>query len=175
MEHLKRTYSIAFAGLKLGKHSFDFKVGNSFFDQIENSLIQEAAIDVSLELDKHDTMLILEFAFKGTISVECDRCTELFEMPVQSANRLIVKLGTEEAEEEENDEIVSIARNDGMLNVAPYIYEFTSLLVPLKKVHATLKECNQETIAVLKNLSVKSAPEETDPRWNALKKFNTEN
>ena len=36
MEHLKKIYSIAFAGLKLGKHNFEYTVNSSFFDQIEN-------------------------------------------------------------------------------------------------------------------------------------------
>lgn len=172
MENLKRIYSIAFAGLKLGKHNFEYSVNSSFFDQFENSLIEKASMDVSLVLDKHENMLILEFTLKGTISVECDRCTELFELPVKGSNKLIVKLGDQE-EDTNEDEIVVISRNENSINIAPHIYEYISLMVPLKKVHRTLKECNQETITVLEKLAVKNNSKkdknDTDPRWNALK------
>ncbi len=174
MDHLKRIYSIPFAGLKLGKHNFDYTINNSFFDEIENSLLKKALIDVSLILDKHENMLILKFTSKGTISVECDRCTELFELPVESSNKLIVKLGSEE-EDAGEDEIVVISRNETFINIAPYIYEYVSLMVPLKKVHSTLKKCNQETITVLEKLTVKNSTKktknDTDPRWNVLKDF----
>ncbi len=171
MEHLKKIYSIAFAGLKLGKHNFEYTINSSFFDQIENSLIKNADIDVYLVFDKHENMFILEFTFNGTISVECDRCTEFFDLPVNSSNKLIVKLGLEE-EDSVDDEIITIPHNESAINIAPYIYEYISLMVPLKKVHPSLKECNQETISVLEKLTVKkNKPEkkEIDPRWDALK------
>jgi uncharacterized protein len=178
MEQHKRKYSIPFAGLKLGKHSFEFEVSDEFFEGYEHSLLKKANIDIALVLDKHENMLILEFKFKGVISVECDRCMEFFDLPVADSQKLIVKLGDEESESE-GDEIVAIPRNESALNIAPFLYEYISLMVPLKKTHLTLKECNQETIAVLKKLSVtesaKKENKEIDPRWNALNALKNKN
>ena len=178
MEQLKKKYSIAFAGLKLGKHDFEYEVTDAFFDGIEHSLIKKATVTAALILDKHENMLILEFKLKGTVSVECDRCMEFFDLPVSGDQRLIVKMDGETASEAE-DEIVSISRNESGLNVAPFLYEYISLMVPLKKTHSTVKECNQETIAVLKKLSGKTVFKkdkiEIDPRWDALRALQNEN
>lgn len=178
MEQLKKKYSIAFAGLKLGKHNFEYEVTDAFFDGIEHSLINKATVAAALILDKHENMLILEFNLKGFVSVECDRCLEYFNLPVTGEQKLIVKLDGD-APSAADDEIVSIPRNESVLNIAPYLYEYISLMVPLKKTHATIKECNQETIAVLNRLSAtagqKKEKEEVDPRWNALKGLHNKN
>ena len=178
MEQLKKKYSIAFAGLKLGKHNFEYEVTDAFFDGIEHSLITKANVTAALVLDKHENMLILEFNLKGFVSVECDRCLEFFDLPVAGEQKLIVKLDGDEPASGD-DEIVSVPRNEGVLNIAPYLYEYISLMVPLKKTHATLKDCNQETIAVLNKLTAKAGPkkekDEVDPRWNALKNLHNKN
>jgi uncharacterized protein len=178
MEHLKKKYSIAFAGLKLGKHNFEYEVTDAFFDGIEHSLIHKANVKAALILDKHENMLILEFKLEGYVSAECDRCLEFFDLPVSGEQELIVKLDGD-APSAADDEIVSIPRNESVLNIAPYLYEYISLMVPLKKTHATLEECNQETIAVLKKLSAGAAPkkekDEVDPRWNVLKGLHNKN
>jgi uncharacterized protein len=178
MEQLKKKYSIAFGGLKPGKHGYKFEVTDSFFDSFENALLKKATIEAAIVLDKHENMLILEFNLKGTISVECDRCMEFFDLPVSGEQRLIVKLDGEAATEGE-DEIISISRNENGLNIAPLLYEYISLMVPLKKTHPTVKECNQETIAVLNKLVVKSAVKKdknaNDPRWDALRALHNDN
>jgi uncharacterized metal-binding protein YceD (DUF177 family) len=178
MEQLKKKYSIAFAGLKLGKHHFEYEVTDAFFDGIEHSLINKATVTAALILDKHENMLILEFKLKGFVSVECDRCLEFFDLPVSGEQKLIVKLDGD-APSAADDEIVSIPRNESVLNIASYLYEYISLMVPLKKTHDSLDECNQETIAVLKKLSATEATkkdkDEVDPRWNVLKGLHNKN
>lgn len=179
MEHLRKEYSIAFTGLKQGKHEFDFHIGDKFFDEIEYSPIKKADILLKVTLLKQETMLILEFNFDGTVNVQCDVCTDMFDLPVNGNNRLIVKLGKED-EMENEDEIISLPNEESSFNIEPYIYEYITLNLPLKKVHPADKNgkltCNEQMVELLEKLSRKNNSEEnTDPRWDVLKNLSSKN
>ena len=62
-----KTYSIPFTGLKLGKHQFDYVITDAFFDEFEYSLVKKADLKCEVELEKQETMLILNFHINGTI------------------------------------------------------------------------------------------------------------
>ena len=95
------------------------------------------------------------------------------ELPVDTDNRLIVKFGSEYSEE---DDIIVVPENEGMLDVAWFIYEFVALVIPIRHVHAPGK-CNAAMTQALEELSAdRSSDEEsaqsTDPRWEKLKNLN---
>lgn len=48
----KSDFTIPFAGLKLGHHLFDFQVDDSFFEDIEYSLIKKGSLNVDIDLEK---------------------------------------------------------------------------------------------------------------------------
>ncbi len=52
-EYMHNEFLIPFVGLKIGKHLFDFEVGNSFFESMEYSIIEQGNVKVTLELDKY--------------------------------------------------------------------------------------------------------------------------
>ena len=89
-------------------------------------------------------------------------------------NRLVAKLGAET--NTEDDDVVIVDENEGILDTAWLIYEFIALAIPIKHVHAPGK-CNSAMTRKLEELSgaVRSSEEEVkeiDPRWEALKKLN---
>lgn len=130
------------------------------------------------------------FHLTGVVHVSCDLCLDDVDIPVETDNRMIVKLGKEYAEE--SDEVLIIAEEDGTLNLAWFLYEFVALAIPMKRVHAPGK-CNKTMTSKLKNHSAKRSGEEemddfiddedilsvadksenpdTDPRWDALKEL----
>jgi uncharacterized metal-binding protein YceD (DUF177 family) len=105
------------------------------------------------------------------------------EQPIETDDRLKVKLG---AEYSEIDDMVVIPEEEGYINVAWFIYEFIALSIPMKHVHAPGK-CNKDMVNKLsKHLRVSAddeedefdsivdtddRPQEIDPRWNELKKI----
>ena len=90
---------------------------------------------------------------------------------IETDDRLVVKFGEEYSED---DELVTVAENEGMLDVAWFIYEFIDLNIPIKHVHAPGK-CNPAMIEMLQEHSAARSGEEeeetVDPRWAALLKL----
>lgn len=159
-------YVIPFKGLDAGSHNFEFKIGKAFFESFEYFETETGSIAVALEMIRETTLLDLHFRLKGTISLPCDRCLEIIEYPIEGEFRLIVKFG--EDYHEETDEIVVIPSMEHTLNIRQYLFEYINLMLPIKRVHEDIDQCNR---IIIDKLEQYSKPE-TDPRWDALKKIN---
>lgn len=161
-------FSIPFAGLARGVHQFEFEIDDKFFEAFENSVIEKAAVHVDLELIKEDNMLTLTFRFNGRITHECDRCLEEFDLPVNETRIMLVKFG--DPAKGDSDEVVVISPGDHHLNVAPHLYDYLTLMLPIRIVHPDKEDgepgCNPEFLSKIQS---PAAVEEPDPRWAALK------
>lgn len=168
----KSDYTIPFAGLKLGHHLFDFEIDDSFFEELDYSLIQKGDIHVSIDLEKKETMLILLFSLKGSVESECNLCTDPVDFEIDNTFQLIYKFGLEEIDDEA---IIVIHPDSYQIDVTQPIYEFITVSLPPRIVHDE-GECNQEMIDSLNKYlsSKKEEPkdDDIDPRWSALKNLN---
>jgi uncharacterized metal-binding protein YceD (DUF177 family) len=85
----------------------------------------------------------------------------------------VVKFG--EHYDDDNDEVLILPHGEHQLNVAQYIYEMMVLAVPSKKVHPGIEDgtLKSDILEKLDELSPenKKEIEETDPRWDELKKL----
>ena len=177
MKNLKE-YLIPFAGLKIGKHQFEYQVDKTFFELFDFHEYNDVAIKVEVILEKKSTMLELHFKHKGTINVPCDVTNEDFDLPIKGKLNLIVKFG--EAFNNENEELLILPHGEFQVDVSQYIYESIVLSVPFKRVHPGVKEgtLNTEAIDKLESLAPKeqkeNKEEDIDPRWAALKKLLTD-
>ena len=168
-----KTYSIPFTGLKLGKHEFDYVINNAFFDEFEYSLVKKADMECHIEMEKQETMLILNFHIKGTLGMTCDKCLAEYPQQVDIHERQIAKFSEEGIDEDE--EIITLTKNDHQINVAELIYEYVNVAAPLIAVcsdEGNTEYCDKEMIDRLNALSAGSDEDEkADPRWDALKKI----
>lgn len=173
MNRLKE-YNIQFVGLEPGNHQFEFEVSDSFFEHFEFSQIQHADIHVTVHLEKMERMMIFTINLQGEAMVTCDRCTNEFNYPISDNQRLIVKLGAEYLEESED--VVVIPETDYQFNLSSYIYEFTHLALPVRLLHPDDENGNSTCDPAMLRLLDTLAPSGTvmDPRWEALKKLNTD-
>ena len=161
---------------------YQYQLDNQFFAELDAPEVQKGKVDVTLRVRKTSGVYQLEFHTEGRVVVICDRCLDEMEQPVESDDRLKVKLGAEYSEE---DDIVVVPEEDGYINVAWFIYEFIALSIPMKHVHAPGK-CNKDMVSKLsKHLRVSGddeeefegmedivdEPREIDPRWNELRKI----
>ena len=176
MKALKQ-FSIPFTGLKLGKHQFDFEIDKSFFDAFEYSLVKDGALKVDLELDKQETMLLLQFHIAGTIQLNCDKCLAEFAQPIEINERQIIKFAEDELESDDL-EIIVLNRRESEIDVSEMIYEFINVAVPYInncEQAGTGQKCDPEMLATLDKLASGSEEKEenkiADPRWEALKKL----
>jgi uncharacterized protein len=163
-------YSIPFAGLAKGSHQFEFEIDDRFFEMFEHSVIQKATIHVAVDLLKEETMLTLMFRFTGTITLDCDRCLEEVNLPVNETRVMMVRFSSSGKADEHNDDVVFISHGEHHLNIAQHMYDFLTLMVPIRVVHPDDESgdpgCNPE---FLKNIQEHPVNDKTDPRWEALK------
>ena len=162
-------------GLLSEESSFAFDLDDSYFAALDGAEVNKGSLHVSVSIRKATGFFELQFHTSGTIVIPCDRCLDDMELPVETSNRLIVKLGSEYSEE---DDIIVVPEDEGILDTSWIIYEFVALVIPIRHVHAPGK-CNPAMTKALEELSAdRSSDEESvqpvDPRWEALKKLRGE-
>ena len=161
---------------------YQYQLDNQFFLDLDAPEVQKGRVDVTLKVRKTSGIYQLDFHTEGMVVVVCDRCLDEMEQPIESDDRLRVKLGLEFSED---DDMVVVPEEEGYINVAWFIYEFIALSIPMKHVHAPGK-CNKDMVSKLsKHLRVSGDDEEEfegmedtvdesreiDPRWNELRKI----
>ncbi len=167
-----KTYSIPFTGLKLGKHSFDFEITKAFFDEFEYSLVKKGQLNCHVQLDRQETMMILDFVITGTIDVSCDRCLSAYPQQINTEERQIVKFTDEPIGNDED--IITLSKSDSEINIAGLIYEYVNVAVPFITVcgeEGNTAYCDKDMLDRLDKLSSSEEPDDEtdDPRWDALK------
>jgi uncharacterized protein len=161
-------FVIPFVGLSLGNHSFEFEANNTFFEHFEYSEIKKGKVSIEVNLERQERMLVFGFRIQGSVEVTCDRCLDVFDHPLSGREQLIVKFGHERVEESED--VLTIPHTDYQIDLAPLIYEYINLLLPIRHVHPMNENgeyaCDPE---VTKFITETPEHESADPRWEALK------
>ena len=172
MKDLKE-FNIPFVGLKEGKHLFQYKIDNTFFELYNYNEFEKSLINVALEFVKKSTLFELNFTASGTVNVPCDVTNEYFDLEITATLPLVVKFGQEY--NDENEEILILPHEVYQFSVAQFIYEMIVLGIPNKRVHPKVLDGTMETEA-LEQLDIKEEKtfETTDPRWDKLKNLITE-
>ena len=167
-------YMINFGSLSKGIHEFVFEIDADFFEQFENSIVQKVKADILVTLEKNDIMLLLDFTINGIAKLPCDRCLEELNVEIEGFNELLVKFG--ELAGEESEDVIVLPNKAHQLDVSQFIYEYISMLIPLRNVHAddeTGKSlCNPEALKEIEKYKIHEEQKPTDPRWEGLKSIN---
>ena len=172
LEYLK----VDLKGLKEDETTLDFSLDDSYFAALDGAEVRKGSLHVSVSIRKTSGFFELLFHTVGTVIIPCDRCLDDMEQPVDTDNRMVVKFGSGNSEE---DDIIVVAEDEGILDLTWFIYESVALAIPIRHVHAPGK-CNTAMTEVLEELSSdRSSDEESDqavdPRWEALKKLRDKN
>ena len=181
-------YKIDLKGLEDSNMTFEYELDNRFFMDIDAPEVSKGKAHVVLDVKKQaaGNAFELKFVIEGTVVILCDRCLDEMDQPVTASDKLLVKFGADYAED---GDWVIIPEEEGVINVAWFIYEFIALAIPMKHVHAPGK-CNKAMAGKLsKHLRVsaddddiagvemeededlESTSQISDPRWNELKKI----
>ncbi len=174
MKSLK-AFDIEIFRLNDGKQQFEYEINDSFFASIEDSSISKGKLKASLEIDKSERHLQIEYKISGTVELICDRSLEPFDFELNENYSLIFKYG--DAYEEVSEDVVIIPHDTPKLNMAQYLYEFILISIPMKKLHPKFQheelDSDEEVTLVYRTEEEKNdqneTPEEVDPRWSALK------
>ena len=156
--------------LKEEETSLEFDLDDTYFEALDDAEVKKGSLHVSVSIRRATGFFELLFHTAGTVIIPCDRCLDDMDLPVETENRLVVKLGSEYSEE---DDVIVVPENEGILDMSWLIYEFVALVIPIRHVHAPGK-CNFAMTKTLEELSAdrssdEESSHETDPRWEKLK------
>jgi uncharacterized protein len=166
-------FLLPFTGLKIGKHQFFYEIEDAFFSAFEYSLVKNGACNVVLNLEKQETMLILDFHIKGNIFLSCDKCLANYPQTIETKDRLIAKFSYEDLGNS-TDEVVILSKNESEIDISVFIYEMLNLAVPYVSICAKpgeMETCDKEMLAKIIALST-GKKEEFDTKnssWDILK------
>lgn len=169
----RKEFIIQFVGLSFGKHIFEYNINDKFFANLyPDSEIKQGNILVKVELLKQSAMMVLNFEISGTVKVNCDRCTDEFDLPINGNYQLVVNIGGHDTGEE--DDIITISSNESELDLSQFIYEDIILSLPIKRVHPDNEmgesTCDNEMLKKLNDFLVPEPPkDDLDPHWESLK------
>lgn len=161
-------FKIDLKALQEGENLLQFKLDDSFFEAIEAPEVRRGTLHVDLSVRRVASCFEFDFHIEGYVHIPCDKCLDDMEQSILTEESLVVKFGEETTED---DELVIVSEDKGVLDVSWFIYEFISLNIPIKHVHAP-GNCNPAMVKMLEeHMATRSSEEEEtiDPRWEALR------
>lgn len=166
-----KSFKIDLKELEQGANKLGFDLDDTYFEAINGPEVRRGNVRVDVEILRSGDCFELKFRCNGTVHVPCDICLEDMEQPIDTENSIVAKFGDEYSED---DDLITVAENEGMLDVAWLVYEFIALDIPIRHVHAPGK-CNPVMIEKLKEHSADRSGGEQggsiDPRWSGLEKL----
>lgn len=129
--------------MKNGHYAFDFTVDGSLFGEMESVEVKDAECGVHVEMERTQTALQLSVAISGKAVVECDRCLDDCDIPIDYEGNLTVHLSEQEGEYD--GEQMWIAPGEEF-SLAQYIYESVIISLPYRRVHAE-GECDPDMMS----------------------------
>ena len=145
---MDNNFIIPLNGLAAGETRFSWHAGKEFFDSYDNSEILAADIDIEVSVEKSGRYLGVDCGLEGSVIVECDRCLDELELPVDTEVRLSVKYGSEENSEDHQEgerEVVFVPQDEAELDLSQIIYDYVCLSLPMQRTHDE-GGCNPEAM-----------------------------
>ena len=136
-------YSIDYVSLPSGLHTFDLEVDDALFADMESNEIKGGNCKVHACINSSDAKLDVNVVISGSVVVECDRCLEDCEIPVEFSGMLTVRFS--DLQHDYDGDVMWIAKGD-QLSLKQYIYESIVISLPYRRVHEE-GGCNPDMMA----------------------------
>jgi uncharacterized metal-binding protein YceD (DUF177 family) len=162
-------FKIDLQALKEGVTDIHFDIDDSFFEAVAGDGVQHGNLVCDVTIDRNADVFDLDFHTEGSVTVQCERCLDDMDQPIASDYHLVAQFGDDYSED---DDLITVPENEGILDTAWFIYQFIELAIPLRHVHAPGK-CNPAMMKILEEHSAARSGDgdgETpvDSRWAAL-------
>jgi uncharacterized protein len=118
-------------------------------------------------IDRSGGMFSVQLHFRGTFTLECSRCLEPFDFPMEGNLRLVIREQAGKFGPSLDDESADFFFDTRHLelDLSPAIYEEIMTAFPMKPL------CRESCTGFLPGGEEAKADEPVDPRWEALKKL----
>lgn len=151
----------------MGTHHFDYALGDEFFVNFPEQDFRQAQLNVHLQLEKkQNNAMELHLREEGKVEVDCDRTSKPFDLPITTERKVIVKLGEEW--NDDDDELIILPMSAHELDVAHFIYEMTVQALPQKRLYPGLEKEEPEVFSTETERET-----QPDPRWEKLRALHT--
>ena len=171
-----RNFTIPVGGSRSGHHVYEFVIDKAFFDLFEESEIKEGELEAVVDVDRDSTHADIVFTITGKVRICCDRCLGMFDHPVSSGNRLLVRYGSER--DDSDPDLITLPHDENELDLKQYLYEFIHLALPIRRTHPDDANGNSTCDPVmLEKLREHLIDEEAgeNPGWEELRKLMNDN
>ena len=168
---MNNEFIIPLNGLAVGKNGFFWQADREFFVNFENTEILDAQLDMDAYVEKSGRYIGVDCDVWGDVTVECDRCLDELEMPVDVEIRLSVKYGNEEDSDEVNPgerEVIFVPETDADLDLGQIIYDYVCLSLPMQRCHDE-GDCDPAAMAYLTGEKSQTDEVPADNPFAALK------
>lgn len=164
--------NIDLKALDEGETRLEQDLDDGFFEAVDAPDVHRGRLHTTLTIYRTGDFFELTFKTEGSVVVQCDDCLDDMDQPIDTENRLAVKLGDAYLED---DDLVTVDERVGRIDVSWFVYESIALNIPIRHVHAPGK-CNAAMMKVLEEHSASRRGEAeleapVDPRWAALMKL----
>ena len=169
---ISNKFILKFAGLKDGKHKFEYEADNSFFKIYDYCEFNDANINFNIDFIKKSTVLELQIIGDGVVNINCTLSNEPFDYNLKTRFKLIVKFG--EYYDDSNDELLILPQGSHSINLDQFLYEMVVLSMPIRNVHPGVEDgsIKSDVINRLKDFDINNEKSSNfDPRWDKLKKL----
>lgn len=135
MSSKAQEYIIDYKTLESGIYEFNYHIDKEFFAMFDEPMAQDGDANVHATMRVTSAGLDIRLDITGTLQVECDRCLETFDMPIDASYDLVVKYGVKTTPHDEADDVITIGSDDDFLDLSQHIYEYVVLSLPARRVH----------------------------------------
>ncbi|MCX7986397.1 MAG: DUF177 domain-containing protein [Bacteroidales bacterium] len=148
---------ISYKGVPNGIQNFDFVIGDPFFADLEYSEFEHGRLSVRVLLEKNDDVLSMDLSIDGEVEVSCDRCLDMFSMPVHFEGKLYASQHVDTIDDSVDTDIDTIEVNASRMEIdlTHYIYESICLSMPMQRIHPQdehgVSGCNVEMMKILES------------------------
>lgn len=169
-------FKVDLKGLEEGESSLHFDLDDSFFEAVDAPAVRHGRLGCDLTIERNGDVFNLDFHTEGSVTVQCDRCLDDMDQPIVSDYHLVAKFGDDYSED---DDLITVPEDEGILDTAWFIYQFIELAIPLRHVHAPGK-CNPAMMRALEEHSAArsgdgDSDKPVDSRWAALSQIKITN
>ena len=146
----QNAYTIDLKAIRTEPVTLNFFLNKEFFSQIPQGQIEDGTAEATVCVTPQHNSFKMEFSLNGKVTVACDRCLGALSKEVDAHDTLIAQWG--EADEDEGEGTVIVAKGDGLYDAADFLYELIVLNLPMRLIHNE-NECDAAMEASLQKLS----------------------
>ena len=162
-------YKIDLKALEEGQTVLEFDLDDAFFQSLEAAEVQHGCLHTTLAVNRIGDCFDLNFHTIGSVVVPCDLCLDDMDQPIEADCRMAAKFGESYSEE---DDLVTVAEEEGILDIAWFVYESIELNIHIKNVPAPGNRKTDMISMLEAHSDTRSSGDEdqapVDPRWEEL-------